>query len=343
MKIAEIARLANVSKAAVSLALNNKPGISEQTRERVLKIVRDSGYIHRSLVNAEQIYNSTKSIRFLACIHSDVVSPQYHMAPFFTELINGLEKQCRAKGYALIFSSVKIETLAEEIEVLEKEHISGGIILLGTNLTAEEVDVVARFQPNLVILDALLELLNVNSIVMNNIMGAYTAASYLLNLGHRHIGYVQSKNRISNFESRKRGFETALKEKGLEVNSKDLFTVGDTIENAQKEFREIIASVNSLPTALFCENDYIAVGIIKALQEMSINVPEQVSVIGFDNIPQATIITPELTTIHVEKEKMGALAVKRLIEIIEKKDLAKIKIMIDTQLVERRSCREYQN
>ncbi|HEB10120.1 MAG TPA: LacI family transcriptional regulator [Spirochaetales bacterium] len=95
-----------------------------------------------------------------------------------------------------------------------------------------------------------------------------------------------------------------------------------------------------MPTALFCENDYIAIGVIKALNEINIKVPDDISVIGFDNIPQATIISPELTTIHVYKDEMAALAVRRLDEIIENSDLPSIKLIIDTRLVERKSCQK---
>lgn len=330
-----------MSKAAVSLALNGKSGVSEETRKRILGIVQETGYIPRSMVKANQIYNTTKYFRFLACIKSDVVSPKYPTAPFFLELIHHIEENCRSLGYSLTFSSVKRATFREEIEKLEKKHPSNGIILLGTNLSSEEVQSVMNCQPKLIVLDACFNILNIDCVVMNNVQGAHTAVAHLIALGHRRIGYVESHTYISNFESRKKGFLDALNEKEITISAKDFFLVTPEIDIVQKEVKQIIIKRNKdLPTALFCENDYIAIGVIKALNEINIKVPDDISVIGFDNIPQATIISPELTTIHVYKDEMAALAVRRLDEIIENSDLPSIKLIIDTRLVERKSCQK---
>lgn len=339
MKIEDIAKFAGVSISAVSLALNNKPGVSEETREKILKIVNKYGYTHRSMVTKTEDSNS-RIIKFLACINNGIVSDQYQEAPFFATLLKGLEKECKKLGYALILSSVDLNNLRNEIEKLELNHPSGGIILLGTNLNVQEVQIAKEIQPNIVVVDALFESLDVNCVVMNNIMGGQQAAAYLADSGHKQIGYVQSYNRALNLEYRKYGFNKTLKEKGLLIEDDNLFSITASIESAQEEFKEIIKKrKKQLPSAIFCENDYMAIAAIKALQESGIKVPDEVSVIGFDNIARSTIITPELTTINVEKEAMGSLAVQRLVDIIEKKDLLTIKYIIDTKLIERKSCK----
>lgn len=342
MKISDIAKLANVSKAAVSLALNNKPGISDETRAKILKIVKDTGYLPKCMVKADQYYGKVKSLLFLACTNNDIVSPQYHSAPFFMELIHDLEEQCRTLGYSLSFYTIGPETLTEEIERLSRENASVGTILLGTNLSDKEVVNILKYQPNLVVLDNYLEYSNVDCIVMDNTYGAYTAGSYLIGLGHKNIGYVQSHTRINNFNLRKRGFGAALSEHDISINECNVFSVPPFIESAQTEFKEILRGRKiAMPSALFCENDYIAIGIIKALQESGYKVPDDISVIGFDNISQATIITPELTTIHVDKMKMASLTIKRLVELIESGGHVKTKTCITTELIERKSCAPY--
>lgn len=340
MKMEDIAKLASVSKSAVSIALSGKPGISEDTRTRILKIVKDSGYLPRSMIKADKFYSLTKTLRFVACTNSGIVLEQYYKQPFFMELIHHIEEQCRARGYSLFFSSVTTDHLEDAIQSMETEHESNGIILLGTNLTQEQIQLIAKKQPNLVVLDTCLETLNMNFIVMNNVMGAYQAGRYLLELGHTRIGYVQSNSRMYNFDSRKRGFLQALEEDKLTIDKAHYFGVSPTVVTAQEEFMHKITELkDNLPTALFCECDYIAISVMKALSELGIRIPQDISIIGFDNIQESTIITPELTTVHVEKGTIAELAVSKLVDMIEHGDTVKIKSLIDTQLVVRKSCR----
>ncbi|MFD0679215.1 MULTISPECIES: LacI family DNA-binding transcriptional regulator [unclassified Paenibacillus] len=340
MKMEDIAKLANVSKSAVSLALSGKPGISEETRFKILKIVKESGYLPRSMIKADKVYGLTKTLRFVACTNSGIVLEQYYKQPFFMELIHDIEEQCRARGYSLFFSSIQTDNLEDAIDTMETEHESNGIILLGTNLTQEQIRLIAQKQINLVVLDTCLETFNANFIVMNNVMGAYQAGRHLLDLGHRQIGYVQSHSRMYNFNSRKKGFLQALAEEHLSVDDEHFFSVAPTIVSSQDEFMQKIKALKTpLPTALFCECDYIAISTIKSLIELGIRVPQDISIIGFDNIQESTIITPELTTVHVEKGKIAELAVTKLFDMIENGDTVKMKSFIDTQLVVRQSCR----
>ena len=136
----------------------------------------------------------------------------------------------------------------------------------------------------------------------------------------------------------------ALQDHDITINKKDIFLVTPEIDAVYHEFKQFVNDRdNTLPSALFCENDYIAIGVIKALNELNVKIPERVSIIGFDNIPQSTIISPELTTIHVNKRKMARMAVQRLNEIIENDDTTSIKIIIDTKLVERKSCSAHES
>jgi len=340
MKMEDIAKLANVSKSAVSLALSGKSGISEETRLKILKIVKESGYLPRSMIKADQVYGLTKTLRFVACTNSGIVLEQYYKQPFFMELIHDIEEQCRTRGYSLFFSSVQTDHLEDAIDTMETEHESNGMILLGTNLTHEQIQFIAQKQINLVVLDTCLETCNANFIVMNNVMGAYQAGRYLLDLGHRQIGYVQSNSRMYNFDYRKKGFLQAMAEERLTVEEDHFFSVSPTHISSQEDFICKIRELKDrLPTALFCECDYIAISVIKSLAELGLRVPDDISIVGFDNIHESTIITPELTTVHVEKGKIAELAVSKLVDMIENGDKVKMKSIIDTQLVIRQSCK----
>lgn len=341
MKIDDIAKLANVSKSAVSLALNGKPGVSQETRDKILKIAQDHGYIPRPIIKADQYFHSnSKLLRFVACTNEGIVTEQYESLPFFTELINNIEKQISASGYSLIVSSINIEKLDDEISRLEREQKSAGILLLGTNLRPEQIKLVSSIQPNLVVLDTNFETLDVNFVVMNNVYGAYQAGKYLVELGHQNIGYVESQSRMYNFDMRKKGFLQAISDSQLRINENNFFSISPTVISSQEVFKDKIKNrLNKLPTALFCEADYMAISTIKSLSELGLKVPDDISIIGFDNIFESQVITPELTTIHVKKDKIALLAIEQLIREIDHNDTDKIKIFVDTDLIIRKSCK----
>ncbi|PFO06353.1 LacI family transcriptional regulator [Bacillus sp. AFS076308] len=340
MKIDDIAKLANVSKSAVSLALNGKNGVSQKTREKVLRIAQEHGYIPRPIIKADQFVQlNTKLLRFVAVTNAGIVTEQYESLPFFTDLIHNLDKQIGTSGYSLMVSSINIDNLQDEITRLEQEQKSAGILLLGTNLTPEQINLVASVQPNIVVLDTCFETMDVSFVVMNNVYGAYQAGQYLMELGHQQIGYVGSNTRMYNFDMRKKGFLQALSENGLMIAETNYFSVSPTVISSQDVFKEKIKNrLNQLPSALFCEADYMAISVIKSLTELGVRVPDDVSVIGFDNIFESQVITPELTTIHVKKDRIALLAVEKLIKQIENNDTDKIKLFVDTELIERKSC-----
>lgn len=351
MTIEQIAKIAKVSKSAVSLALNNKPGVSESTRNTILEIAKSYGYIPRVMIKADQVYDPVKVIRVVAFIKQEIVNEGYHHEPFFSELISGLEEENRKQGYTLFFSSIDGEHFLSELQRLELEFHSSGILVIGTNLSEEESLMIHEAYPVSVILDTCYPHVPGNFVVMNNLLGGTQAANYLISQGHRILGYVESKVRISNFDERKKAFVRELENHGLILSKSNVFQVSPIMENAQLDFTSILERRKELPTALFCESDNIAIGVLKALQKFGLSVPDDISIIGFDDIPHCTIVSPPLTSIRVQKDVMGAEAIKKLIQLItlfnEQKESKKIpnyashdfKIIIDTSVSVRESVK----
>lgn len=340
MKMEDIARLAGVSKSAVSLALSGKPGIGAETRERIIAIAKEHGYLpkNRNALRAQP----SRTITFLAFANSGIVHEQYYQQPFFRELIHYIEERSRNKGYSLVFATVDIRSFEQDIRALAEEKRDDGIILLGTNLDKNQIgDIADLLSSPLVVLDTSFETLPVHFVQINNIMGAYQAGTHLVSLGHRHIGYIASNIRMRNFDDRRQGFHAALRDGGLEVDEASIFQVAPTILSSQEALKSqltaYLAAGRTLPTAFFCECDYIAISAIKTLGELGFRIPEDVSVVGFDNISESVIVSPELTTVHVDKERMAHMAVDLLIQSIEADPAVKMKIMVDTQLIERLS------
>jgi DNA-binding LacI/PurR family transcriptional regulator len=215
-------------------------------------------------------------------------------------------------------------------------------------LNREQIAEIADLlKPHLVVLDTCFETLPVHFVEINNFMGAYQAAVHLCEMGHQNIGYIASNVRIHNFQERKRGFIAALKENGTEVADTHQFSVAPTILSSQESLKgQLEAFLQAglrMPSAFFCECDYIAISAMKTLTELGYRIPDDVSIIGFDNISESIIVSPELTTVHVEKERMAYLAVDLLIESIESEQPVKTKIKVDTHFVERLSAREPAN
>lgn len=336
MNLAKIAKLANVSKAAASMALNGKPGVSGATRARVLRIARELGYRHRGLATAAP----SKLVRVLACAEGEIVNARFASMPFFLKLVGHIQEAAGASGYGCVVSTVSLASAVEELAKMETTVPSAGLLLLGTNLSVAEMSALGEGRPKLVIVDAFDENLPFDTVVMNNRQGANLAARHLLSLGHRRIGYGRCSARVLNFEARERGLVEALAAEGVTVAPGDVYALPPAIEGAQQAFGTLLEQRRGdLPTAIFCDNDYLAVGVIRALGAAGVPVPGRVSVVGFDDIPEASLITPELTTIEVAKDQIARAAVERLLQLMadEGGGSLPVKQIIDTRLVARAS------
>jgi LacI family transcriptional regulator len=348
VKIDDIARLAGVSKSAVSLALNNKAGVSEATRQHILEISRQNGYIPRTFKSNKVAPKNNTLIRFIACKNVDIITEHYESQPFFNELIHHLMSYAGEQGHTLVISSVSVQNLNKEIETLESEQSSAGILLLGTNLTAGMVESVLSVHKNVVVMDTCLEQVDASIVGINNYLGGYQAGRFLLAQGYKSIGYVQSDVRIVNFVKRKAGFTAALEEGGLQLEGQLTYFMNPMSVVSQPSFKAEIegikANAKELPQAIFCENDYMAISAIKTFQELGIKVPEDVAVMGFDNIFEAEIISPELTTIQVKKDVMAKTAMDVLLQKINHLDSSNhadtnnVQVYVNTDVIVRKSC-----
>jgi LacI family transcriptional regulator len=335
MKIEDIARLADVSKSAVSLAINGKPGVSAETRERILSIVEEHNYVPLRNVN-NRSKKKKATIRFIACKSPDLITEQYQNLPFFNELISYLSSGVNNYPYDLVISTFDEETILEELKEVEQEQPSEGIILLGTNLHKSQVALIHHHYSNLVILDTHHPDIDANFVSINNYLGGYSAADYLIKQGHQKIGYVMGIPRITNFEERKKGFLARLHESNFSIADDYFFQLPAMEIKDAEELRDRIQSLNSYPTAIFCENDYMAISMVKLFNHLNIKVPEEISIIGFDDIRESRVITPELTTLQVNKKEMTAQTLDLLDKQINKSTATK-HIQVNTTLIERNS------
>lgn len=339
MKLEDIAKLANVSKSAASLALNGKPGVSDETRDLVLTIAKENNYVPlRKHIKKEVIEEDRLKLRFVACINEDVIPEDYDQLPFFKELLSSLSTEVGSKGHSLATNTYPKDSLLEELIKTELSTPSDGIILLGTNLTHKQINDINNQFSNLVVLDTHCNNINCNTVTMNNYLGAYSATQYLIDMGHEKIGYIKGTPRINNFYDRRKGFKDALKFNKINMDDLPVLHLpGMKISLIEKNLQQFI-DFSKKCTAIFCEDDYIAISVIKTLNKANISVPNDISVIGFDDISESRVIYPELSTIHVPIREM-ILETISLIESGVNNGLVKKQVFINTNLIPRDSVK----
>ena len=186
-------------------------------------------------------------------------------------------------------------------------------------------------------MDAYFETLNYSCVLINNIQGAFLAANHLISRRRAQPGYLRSSYSISNFEERADGFYKAIRANGMPTSKSIVHWLTPSQEGAYADMKALLLAGEEPANCYFADNDHIAIGAITALKEAGYCIPQDVAVVGFDDIPLCECIDPPLTTIHVPKLIMGKTAVKRLIGIVERKNIHPIKIEINTELIRRNS------
>lgn len=328
----DIARFAGVSPGTVSNALNNRKGVSKDTRERVLKVAEELGYDRNSK-------DESKVIRFIIFKkHGYVVSD----TPFFSGLIEGIERECRTNGFEVLVSHIIYsEHNDEDVQEIVKQEQIAGVLLLATEMNEEDLEPFQKLSVPIILLDSYFNNLDFDYVIINNRKGAYQAVNHLIKNGHTEIGYLGSSKSIKNFNYRYEGFRDALTEANLIINKEYELLLEPTLEGSYKDMKELLNAKDlNLPTAFFAFNDIIALGAIRAMKEKKISIPEQVSVVGFDDMPFCEISMPRLTTIRVHTQYIGKTAIRRLIAKISGQDQHKLKIEINTELIERESVKK---
>lgn len=324
--IKEIAELANVSTATVSKVINGKDQyISEATRQKILEIVEREGYIPNGIAKSLKM-RKTKTI--------GIIMPDV-MNLFFSELARGAEDAAEKRGYSVILCNTDNRESKEEkyLNILQEKMVDGII------MTAAEASMnksVKRSKTPMVLVDRDIELDKpVGRITVNNEEGAFMATKFLIERGCKNIGFISSEKKNKPSAERLEGYKRALKEHKLDIDEKKIFLENFTIDSGYKGVISLLEKTKV--DGIFCGNDLIAFGAIKGLKEKKVKIPEEVKIIGFDDISMSQFIDPPLTTIKQPIYQLGEEAVKMLVAIIEKQDTDMNKVL-KTELIERGSC-----
>lgn len=326
VSIRELSRVTGFSPATISNALNHKKGVNRETAAEIFRVAREMGYIDEEKIN---------KIKFVIFKKNGSIIEE---TPFFSLLIDGFEKECGVNGYEMVICNLDSRDADYEEQVKWLLNDTGSaVVLLGTEIMQEDLEIFKNAKCTLLLFDNWDFNMEFDAVLINNADSARMAIEYLCGKGHREIGYLRGKYRIKAFRSRHVGFAVALNKSGLKEKSEYIFTIGTSMNDAYADMKELLRKKPKLPTAFFADNDMIALGAMKALTEYGYRIPEDVSIIGFDDIPYSEISSPRLTTIRVPKQEMGQMAARRIIELMKKPSNAKLKIQICTNFIERDS------
>jgi LacI family transcriptional regulator len=303
----QVARLARVSIKTVSRVLNSGAYVSDRTRRRVTRAIGQLGYrpnvLARGLVTGRS--------RSIGLVIADIVNP------FFPPLVRAVEDVAAARGYNLILCDT------DEDPVREREVISAllerqvdGLILCASRAPRSELVRLARDARHVVLVNRVISHPAVAAVVVNGAAGARRATTHLLDLGHRRIAYLAGPRRSYSHQNRLRGYRQALEARGLSFDPR--LVVGSTVSRAAgREAMAELLRLDQRPTAVFAFDDLMAIGALEELRAAGLHVPDDVAVVGFDDIELAAFVDPALTTVAQPKAEMGRLAANRLLDLIE--------------------------
>ena len=328
----DVAASANVSMASVSLYLNNKPGLAEDTRTRIATAITTLGYVRRRPVasaNASYIAILIETLPF---------SPLADM--FYGEVIHGIDASARELGYNIALMIIRPD---EDVPALLRQHNGSlaGVIMLGSgDISQAAINAVVNEKLPTVLVDNCLPDTPMDCVLPDYVSGANMATNYLLQQGYRRIAFLQGPTKYRSLVERFRGYCTALIEAGIPLKPELIqgYRSSGLPNKGYLEMKALLESGEPFD-AVFCVTDRTALGALQALEEANIRVPDDVAVIGFDNVAQSTHTRPPLTTVNVPRHEMGEIAVRRLCALVDGK-LAElpIKHLLYTNLVKRETA-----
>lgn len=326
----QIAKQLNISEAAVSMALHNKPGVSTATKKRILNAAQSLGYDFSKISP-----NHSRNSGIIAIIFYNKTN--IFNRSFFPPLINGIESELKSHGYQTALNYFHdVDDIEEQVNSLSALGYEG-IILLGTEMQKEDFAPFAFLKCPIVLLDTYYPSVKMDCVVINNMDGAMQATNYLIKKRHSYPGYLRSTMRINNFSEREDGFYKAVRQNGFSVSKCIVHTLPPSIDEAYTEMLEIIDAKEDLADCYFADYDEIAIGVMRAFKDRGYRIPEDISIIGFDNSELSSYIDPPLTSVNVPNKYMGKLAAQRILTVLKETEYHSIKIEVNTNLFIRNS------
>jgi len=331
----DVAKKAGVGIGTASRVLNNQDHVSSDKRERVLKAIEELNYkpdaIARSL--------KTKSTRNIGVILNDITNP------FYSEVFRGLEQEAKDSDYSIVFIDLFLQDddWIENVLSFYKSKVDG-IVFFGSSVTDEILHACQAYKLPFVYASASMSLSatytdDIYSVDIDNVKAAYDATIAMIEYGHKEIALILGhEDDLNSTYYRKIGFDKAMKENGFEVNP-DWVKYGDfSFESGYVAMQKMLAG-DVRPTAVFAISDLMAIGAAKAILEIGLNIPNDVSVMGYDGIKNSEYYFPQISTVIQPRYEMGRLSCEKIIKLIRKETIEESQTILNHKVVMRDSMK----
>lgn len=326
--IYDIAKLAGVSTATVSKVFNQTGRISVKTKERIMEISNQLNY-QPSMVASALTGKKTYTIGLLI---PDLVNP------FFAELSRNIEDRAHELGFNLVICNTDNERNKEikYIQLLRQKSVDGIVVATGVSNDELLKELINQKVP-IALVARDMSMLALSAVLVDDFAGGYNAASYLVQLGHKRIATIAENLNVTSSKDRVRGYRHALTEAGLPYDEK-LVQISDFSVEGGKRTAGKLLDQTERPTAIFACNDLLAIGAFQAAKERGIGIPDQLSIVGFDNTILATITDPPLTTIAQPIQAMGQQVIDLITQEINNDKTVKQRVVLLPELIVRGSA-----
>jgi LacI family transcriptional regulator, galactose operon repressor len=332
--IKDIARKAKVSSTAVSVALNNRAGVSERTRRRIFKIAEKLQY-RPNWVAKSLISQHTRTIGLIIPSITD---------PFYPEIERGVEKIADECSYAVIASNTygSLDAERRAIDILRSRGVDG-IILTTVEIDDPHIRPLVEDEFPFVLISRYSmdpELTNkMNYVVADNYSGGYQAIEHLYRLGHDRIAIIEGPRKTSTAIQKTQGVLKAMKDFGMKPDPGLMVECGYVRIKAYEATKRLLSGKSNRPSAFFCQDDNMALGAREAILSTGLRIPEDVALVGNDDIDTASLSGIDLTTVRQDQYEMGSLGARILLDRIERTTPARVnKVVLEAKLVKRKSC-----
>jgi len=331
--IKDIAKRAGVAHSTVSMVMNERKYVSQPMRERILKVVQDMGY-QPNLIARSLISHRSQAV---AVVFPE--SPYFFTITYFLQIINGIQNACKKYNQALMFFSLD-QTKGESYVQISRKWLVNLMIIMNVDYTRDISRDIKDLQTAGVSFSIITRYLGkekVNSVCLDNDKGVKLALEHLVNLGHRRIGYISGNPNSADGPERLEAFRKYSKEFGLDKDE-NLIAHGDfTFESGEEAVKELL-DLPQKPTAIFSASDYMAIGAMRTMKKRGLRIPQDISLVGFDNTLEAAYVEPPLTTVRQPLQEMGETAVDLAYKATKDPNFIPQTVIKEPDLVVRESC-----
>ena len=327
----DVARKANVSISTVSRVINKEPLVKEKTRERVEEAIAELNYLPNRV--AQRLRSANMKNKLIGLVLPDIQNP------FYVDVVRGVEEAAYQQNFSVMIGNFDQDEKKEKIflDILQSESIDGLTVAPSRGRDQHIKQVIENGYP-VVCIDRGLVGADVDVVKVNNEEGAFGAIDYLIELGHKRIAHITGHPGIPTTRERIEGYERAMAKHGIEIDPA-LVRNSDSGYNSGASLMQELIDLPNRPTAVFTANNLLTLGALKTIHENNLQIPDDISIVGFDDMYWSMSLNPPLTAVRQSGYDIGNKAAELLVKKIAHPDRSTSSVVMDTELIVRRSCK----